>query len=970
MAAMRVLLFLIAASVCLAQPQSAVFSGTNYLSFTPSGGSFTSMADWRVEFRIAGYGIVGQPQGIYGNNDGDGQCVIVTSTLTLRCRTYRGTSSALDVSLTGRPDVRVRFQRFNGPGLLTLEVWNADGSGYSLVSLAYTPETYNGERLNYVGSLWGSGSECDGSIAFFRWYLATLPTGSPAPPDTVSTGASLADLEMNGNTLDTSPNAWTVTQTGGAPSYITTTLYPPVPVLLAQTVRAGQVLTMSAAGSSNLTDDQPLTYSWNCMATASPCDYASKSGSSAQLRTTLGGTYTVRLQVTDSLGQTGLIDVPMGAVAADANSVVVSPSTKVDLMVGPLLRSGASQWTWFDATEKQLGDAIGASISASPGDTPLVGTISLTNGSTAVTGSGTTFQTTFNCNGTDLIMIHYPVAGGGTGRRVQTVMSCSSDTAMVIDRGYDATTGPESGVSYGRTTNAETAQWVNGSNNWNYYDAVAAFYRLYYRTGIESYREHARSLADKWYKWPFDGGRAWINGQGYWQQQPRMMNLMGLMLRAEDGKPEYWPAIVASADAVYVQWNQNWFPSASSKVIGELREQGYASLFQAGIAVMHPDSAARAAALANANAAFSSYWQPAQSANGGWMFPINPALYYSGDGTLPWQGGFTSQFLTMLHRTTGSSDVLAALKLQADFMDDYGIDPLNDGGYYDAFYTRCPAYDKESQGTVTVTNGSTAITGSGTNFLARYGCNGTDRIAVDMSDGTRLAYIVQSCSSNTAMVISPAHSGATESGVRSLKFPLTGPIDGCGVCPWGTCGAYGTDASAKKAARTLLNASHSPFGYLYALGQGAGYLTIGDRIFGQNLGLGGPGNDGVVGNYDDVLTGGSAPGYLATTYLSKEFAFVGGAAAAQPYLAWRLGVPAALESVNVSVAFRLASVPNATQVRVTLTRPNGESVQQTCSSSPCVLNADKRQGKAQMLMEYLSAGSAVLAASELIAMTI
>lgn len=947
---------LLLAVSCWGAPQSAAFTGSNYLRFTPSGSPWSSLTSWRVEFRMHGFGTASQVQGIYGNNDGDGQCQIPASATFLRCRTYRGTSNSLEISLVGRTDVRVRFQRFNATGTLTMEMWNADGTGYATTQLSYTPEAYDGRQQNYVGALWGSGSQFTGSISYVRWYSATVPLGSSLPPDSVSTAADLFDVELDGDVSDSSPAHRAVSVTGAVPVFSNTALFPPVAKLISQSVRAGRTMVLDASNSSNLTDDQPLQYFWTCVSTPSPCEFTQRNGSSARLRTLISGPYTVRLQVTDSQKLSDTVDVEMGAVATDENGVVILPSNQLNLVLGPMLRSGSSPWSWFDETEQKVADALIASIPDSPGQIPLSGSVSASPGSSTVTGSGTAFLSTFSCNGQDRIMLFYPLTGGGTGRRAYTVNSCSSNTSLTIETGYDAGSVAATGMNYGKLTNAESAQWVNGSNNWNYYDAVVALYRVYYRTGRIKYRDAARSLADKWWVYPIDGGRGSVSGA-------RSVALFGLMLRALDGKPEYWPGIVSTAQLHYGIWLSGYYPYQPNQAIGEIREQGYVSMWTILLAILHPDPAVRSTWLSNANTAFN-YWKANQNADGSWRFTLDASLYYSGTGTLPWQSGFVATYLTMLHRHTGNPDVLAVLKKLADFMASYGVDPDNDAGYYDVFYTRCPAYSQESQGTVNVVAGSKTITGNNTNFQSRYACNQTDRIGIDLNDGTRAVYTVQACASNTSMTITQAHLYGTESGRRHLLFPATGPTHGCGICAFGTCGKYGTDASSKKEGRTLLNASHAYWGYLYMMGQGNNYKTIGDRLFAQNIGAGGPGNDGVYGHYNDVISGGSAPNYLAYTYLSKEFAFVGGAAGAQPYLAWRLGTQVPAQPVSVKVSIALGSVPNAAKARVTVTKPNGETVQTECTSSPCIVEADRRQGDHQVTIEYLKADNKVLAVGE------
>lgn len=865
-------------SYCLPARQSGIFEGTNYLQFNPSGSKWQSLASWRVEFRLHDFGKIARTQGIFGNNNGDAHCQIPTSSTLLRCRTYRGTDKSLDIDISGRTDIRVRFQRDEALGKITLEIWNADGSGYVSDQISYVPGAYDGRQPNYVGSIWGTGSEAKGSIAFLRWYGSTVPLKMSAPSDFVSVPADLLNLELDSNVKDTSPSLFGMGISGNTPGYKCTPLFPPSPSLPMQIIEAGKTLVLDATSSSNLTDDQPLKYFWSCASSPASCEWEMRNGPSARLRTSVGGTYTVRLEVVDSLGKSQALDVQMGAVVTDASDRVIFPSTELNKVLGPMLRSGTSPWTWFDQTELKIADALIAAMPQKAGGMPaLGGTVSVTPGSATLSGAGTAFQSTFKCNGSDLIVLHYPLSGGGTGRRAYGVSSCQSDTQLTMSQAYDAGTTSASGVSFGKLTVEESAQWVNGSNNWNYYDAVVAFYRLYYRTGITKYRDAARSLADKWWSFPIDGGRGSVSGA-------RSVALFGLILRAVDGKPEYWPGIVQTAQFYYEFMLKGYYPYQPNMDIGDIREQGYVSLWTILIAILHPDPAERTAWLQKAQAAFG-YWAANQRANGGWNFRLGPQQNYFGLGNFPWQGAFVANYFVLLHRQTGDAKVLSVLKKYADYMIAEGIDSSNDGGFYeDSGFTFCPDYGSERAGTVTAVAGSSNITGSNTQFQSHYNCNGSDTIIIQDATGMRKSFTVNSCASQTSLTLAGGYSGAPGSGLRILRYP------GTGVTPPSTCHvSYGVSAEAKQASRTLLNASHGYIGYLYAMGQGAIYKQVGDRIFAQNLGLGGPGNDGVVGHYGDVISGGVSPLYLAKIYLSKEFAFVGGAAGAQNYLGWRLG---------------------------------------------------------------------------------
>lgn len=946
-------------SIPLLALQNGDFSGGNFLSLT---GPTVSLTDYRMEFRMDGFS-AGGVQGVMGNNGSGGpHCYLVTGSVTLRCRDFSGAGDTVNISLSGRTDVRVRFQRFYSTGVRLLEVWDADGSDYTSASITNAVSTLPFGSTQYVGAYYGAGSECTCVIGFARWWSTTVAEGSSAPPDALLLGyADLVDIELEGNTTDSSPNAVSVTTTGGALSYSTTVLYAPSAIITSSgAARAGATYSLSGASSSNLTTDTPLTYFWQSptWTTAAP-SFSTRTASATTVTVPTAQTVTVLLKVTDGIGQVGTTTATLGSVATDSNSVVItSDDATMARIIGVNLRSGASPWTWFDAKEKAVADALIASIPESPGDTPDVGTVSLTNGSTAVTGSGTTFLTTFGCDGSDFMTVVYPLAVG-TGRRAYRVVSCASDTSATLELAYYAPSTPASptGVSYQVLSGDDYAKWQGASNNWNYYDAVAAFYRLYYRTGDTTYRDAARSLADKWWVYPYDGGRAWQYGDGTYQLNPRIAGGFGLMLRANDGKPEYWDGIMYQITAQYGVWLSGYYPYQPNQGIGEIREQGYAFLYTQTAALLNPDSGIRTTWAANAADALS-YFVANQMAYGGWKFSLDPQQNYYGAGNFPWQGFALMQAL----RINGSTTANAALKAYVDYLLVEGVDPANDGGFYeDSYFTWCPDYGAEKTGTVTATNGSTTVTGSSTLFQSQFACNGTDTIAIQDSTGYRRGYTVASCASQTSMTISTPYAGATESGRRILKY------SGAGTTPPSACHvSYGTSDEGKSAARTLLNAIHWGVGLMYAEYGTASYLTTGDALFAQNLGLGGPGNDGVVGHYADVVSGGTAPSYLAQTYLSKEYAFVGGAGGSQGYLAWRLGGLTPETTTSITVGVKRSAVPSATKVRVTITQPSGATATNTCSADTCtVTGLDTRQGStALMRLEYLSSGDVVLASGD------
>jgi hypothetical protein len=69
--------------------------------------------------------------------------------------------------------------------------------------------------------------------------------------------------------------------------------------------------------------------------------------------------------------------------------------------------------------------------------------------------------------------------------------------------------------------------------------------------------------------------------------------------------------------------------------------------------------------------------------------------------------------------------------------------------------------------------------------------------------------------------------------------------------------------------------------------------------------------------------------------------------------------PASVQTFYVS--FNLGRVRGAKRIRVTATAPSGEAVQAECTSSPCAVAIDGRQGKPIVELTYISDTGSVLA---------
>jgi hypothetical protein len=95
----------------------------------------------------------------------------------------------------------------------------------------------------------------------------------------------------------------------------------------------------------------------------------------------------------------------------------------------------------------------------------------------------------------------------------------------------------------------------------------------------------------------------------------------------------------------------------------------------------------------------------------------------------------------------------------------------------------------------------------------------------------------------------------------------------------------------------------------------------------------------------------------------KWFGMFFGIGAGSDWPAYRSGGRQNKPRRPVRLGFNMGDVPGATAVRITATAPSGETLQTTCSSSPCTVEIDSQQGDHLFRMEYLSPTGSVLSST-------
>lgn len=333
---------------------------------------------------------------------------------------------------------------------------------------------------------------------------------------------------------------------------------------------------------------------------------------------------------------------------AQAGNLVVFPSPQVEFIVGPQLNIGTSDAKgaqWFDQNAVTRGLSLCAEFPYNDmaSSTLGPGTITLTQGSAIIQGTGTRFLTDFPSN------TFYPIAFNGKFRQPLyiTGAGAQSDTQVTMNVPWAFPTVTE-GYSLGNAS-------INLSEGPNYYDFGLAAYGLYYRTGDPRFLDCARKVTDSWWaSLPIDNGRS----TDYGAYAPRQVSLSGLMLRALDGRPEIWPWVVDYTRNQFDIWVGSRISNAS--LWFGVREGGYLLLYATQIAATHPDTAIRAEFREKALNAAVNYYARLQQADGSWRW-IDDTTSGFKDGEQPFQIGILNEGMIAVHRLTGNEVVKNAI---------------------------------------------------------------------------------------------------------------------------------------------------------------------------------------------------------------------------------------------------------------------------------------------------------------------
>ena len=907
----------------------------------------------------------------------------------------------------GKTDVLVRAQRDVANLQYTFEVCDVVGgncqSGTQRI-LTFGPPSWAGMKITL---------NTGDSLAFLRWFSSVVPVGTPIPSAQAS--GDLGDWEFDGNLNDSSGHG--LNMSGGVFAYIPTPTYLPVcNAGASQASRAGYPAHLDGTGSMPLDGNATLTYAWQQISGPSRVVWPRSTGRWPPQPTISGqntpqptisgmvaGSYTFQLPVTDSSQQSSVCTVNHGAVVTDDNGVVITNNPAVDTLLGPMIRFGANPWPWFDDRHKADADVQIANMDSYYGawwDVADAGTVSVTVSSnpygpgSVVTGVGTTFTTTF-CQGPSAptvpisgigMVIWYPtnnpLVPGETGRRLVRVASCQSDTQLTLSAPWTPDVSGGSGLSYSDNSNYST--WAYGNAPANYYDNVAAFYALYYRSGIVDYLNAARKLADRFWTCPeIDRGKSFnsYGTGGVFPGPERSASQLGLVLRASDGRPDIWAGL------------ERWWTHLGTYYLGpgsydagflpalwDVREVAY-ELSELSYCALYDPNSFRSTCQGWVSAAISGLFTSAKQADGGWE--DLHADYYSWTAT-PTTASVTHGSTAVVGRGTSwdcSKFPSSGTMAQMWFLNSSSRPNRNADGDPVAYMPTCTdgqhlTLDRPYEGT-TGTHGWAISSPSNDTPYVGYGSYVYPEGLLAMAFDFAAKAIAVSDPMNSALArsynLSAANWMKTYGYRASQKSVFYGvqyvncqapiqetPNSAC-TNGYSGSGARVINAEAIRGLMTAYAYSEDPsLGAVIDVLYNAMWAKPGTCPAGSTVCV----PDGIYLDQFDgggVDISGTPPGGAAP----KWFGQMWGVSSLSAWPAIRLGGTQANGNLAFYIGFHLSTVPGAASIQVVSTGPDGQESYTKCSTSPCAVAVSGAQGARLVELQYLSPSGAVLAKSEL-----
>lgn len=925
--------------------------------------------------------------------------------------TVRASAGGPFCALNGGTEIRFRMRRDMVAAEYTLEVWNElTGSYCSNRSPDTNPTTYN---TTGVGNGFGVGAIYEPvspqmEVGFLRIYSDPGTTGATPPRRFITNGyGDIANYEFENTLNDLSGRNMHLSVTEGAVSYRETPRFSPVMrVTAASTMRAGSRQRMEANGYAN-DDSAGLQTSWRQKSGPFEGLWRRESDTVVYFTPPIVGLYELTAVVQTESGLRAQQEFTVNALLTDRRNNVRLGNAEIEGLVGPLVRLGSNPWTWFDdraivSAQFQIDMQTGANGApafwSAPWEANLPGTVSVSNGSNVVTGSGTQFQTDF-CGGDgnttptfsfSQIYIKYNSAEypGTQGLARYNVVACNSQTQITINAGWGHATGTQTGIRFARADASISGWWTNTNTPGNYYDNVLALYTLYYRSGEVKYRDAARLLARNWWYGPFfDRGKNYdtsaLGGNFISAGPARGQSITGLFLWALESGENIWPGM----NYVLTWFRDVGWTYASTRnwntQLGDLREQGYITAAYALAARYHPDAGLRQTYRGYLKDYINRLWKPLQLPTGEWRNTLISNASFLG----------ANSFVTV---TPGSNliTLTGGTWQETTFYNGNFPGPVTNKMAYLWFFTGRNNTDLPGKqnndlgGDITyyrvssVTSPTTALldrpyegtAGNKGLIVSSLVGFGTQPFMMGLTAGAFGTYVYDALKWHGDMEEANLARQFTIDAVKWLASPVafkSGANYNYGASSFLNCqvepdspGCAGDTVLNGEVVRAVAAA------YRFTLDEE--FLRFGDAVYSAvwckpDGGWGCPaGGNGGYGNYlDDPPSG-----YMLNRndpLSNKWFGFFFGYGFGAAWPAVRnLAAAANASSDNRAVSLQLDfnAYPNLEVIRVTMLYPDSSHDQQACTQSPCVLNIDSSKGNPIYRLDHYAAQNTLISSSE------
>lgn len=221
----------------------------------------------------------------------------------------------------------------------------------------------------------------------------------------------------------------------------------------------------------------------------------------------------------------------------------------------------------------------------------------------------------------------------------------------------------ERGASLISEALAPDVGWDHFSGYVMYYDLPLCEYILAHKAGSAALMDSARQVTDAW--------AARLDSLGQWGKvvAPRSANLLGLMLRALDGRPELWAKITDCARFHLPMWLLQRLDYAHLHY--GVRDGGLTLLGSARLAQTHPDAAVRDEMRQAALDAATLYYARLQREDGGWYYKVAGKDVPQSQ---PFQVGLLLEGMIATHQLTGEQAVADSIVRAVDWLWTWGFD--------------------------------------------------------------------------------------------------------------------------------------------------------------------------------------------------------------------------------------------------------------------------------------------------------